>query len=77
MTKWKLYWVASDGLEDCFVVAKNSRSAKKIEKETMVLEQKYRHEIPNDDIIILIEKGGKCLWQDNIKTMMKSIKKLL
>ena len=38
MTKWKLYRVASDGLEDCFVVAKNSRSAKKIEKETMVLE---------------------------------------
>lgn len=33
MTKWKLYWVASDGYEDCFVVAKNSRSAKRIEKE--------------------------------------------
>jgi len=25
--------VASDGLEDCFVVAKNSRSARRIEKE--------------------------------------------
>lgn len=33
MSKWKLYWVASDGLEDCFVVAKNSRSARRIEKE--------------------------------------------
>lgn len=33
MTKWKLYWIASDGLEDCFDVAKNSRSAKRIEKE--------------------------------------------
>jgi hypothetical protein len=28
---WFLYWVASDGFEDCFVVAKNSRSAKRIE----------------------------------------------
>lgn len=33
MSKWKLYWVASNGLEDCFVVAKNSRSAARIEKE--------------------------------------------
>ena len=33
MSKWKLYWVASDGLEDCFVVAKNFRSARRIEKE--------------------------------------------
>ncbi|MEA4849272.1 MAG: hypothetical protein VB106_18725 [Clostridiaceae bacterium] len=33
MSKWKLYWVASDGLEDCLVVAKNSRSARRIEKE--------------------------------------------
>ena len=33
MNKWKLYWVASDGVEDCFVVAKNSRSAARIEKE--------------------------------------------
>jgi len=33
MTKWKLYWVASDGMEDCFVIAKNSRSAKRVEKE--------------------------------------------
>lgn len=34
MSKWKLYWVASDGFEDCFVVAKNSRSAARIEKDT-------------------------------------------
>lgn len=34
MSKWKLYWVASNGIEDCFVVAKNSRSAKRLEKET-------------------------------------------
>lgn len=27
MSKWKLYWVESDGYEDCFIVAKNSRSA--------------------------------------------------
>lgn len=33
MSKWKLYWVASDGDEDCFVVAKNSHSARRIEKE--------------------------------------------
>ena len=33
MTKWKLYWVAFDGFEDCFVVAKNLRSAREIEKE--------------------------------------------
>lgn len=25
--RWNLYWVESDGLEDCFVVARNSRSA--------------------------------------------------
>lgn len=31
MNRWKLYWVSSDGYEDCFVVAKNSRSAKCIE----------------------------------------------
>ncbi|MCE3198762.1 hypothetical protein [Paenibacillus sonchi] len=31
MVKWKLYWVESDGYEDCFVVAKNSRSAKCVE----------------------------------------------
>jgi hypothetical protein len=31
MEKWKLYWVESDGYEDCFVVAKNSRSAKSVE----------------------------------------------
>lgn len=28
---WKLYWVSSDGYEDCFVVAKNCRSAAHIE----------------------------------------------
>lgn len=33
MSKWKLYWVASDGAEDCFVVAKNSLSARRIEKD--------------------------------------------
>lgn len=32
MSKWKLYWVMSDGEEDCFVVAKNSRSARAVEK---------------------------------------------
>lgn len=31
MAKWKLYWVESDGFEDCFVVAKNSRSAAYVE----------------------------------------------
>ncbi|GIN08588.1 hypothetical protein J1TS1_27330 [Shouchella clausii] len=31
MAKWKLYWVESDGYEDCFVVAKNSRSARSVE----------------------------------------------
>ncbi|MER8486066.1 hypothetical protein [Mesorhizobium sp. M1322] len=28
---WHLYWVTSDGYEDCFVAAKNSRSARCVE----------------------------------------------
>src|SRR6266850_2117546 len=28
---WSLYWVTSDGDEDCFVVARNSRSAVRVE----------------------------------------------
>jgi hypothetical protein len=28
---WNLYWVESDGIEDCFVVARNSRSACSVE----------------------------------------------
>jgi len=28
---WNLYWVTSDGEEDCFVVARNSRSAARVE----------------------------------------------
>ena len=28
---WYLYWVESDGIEDCFVIARNSRSARSIE----------------------------------------------
>jgi hypothetical protein len=31
MTYWNLYWVESDGEEDCFVVARNSRSARRVE----------------------------------------------
>lgn len=31
MSKWNLYWIESDGYEDCFVVAKNSRSAISVE----------------------------------------------
>jgi hypothetical protein len=30
---WSLYWVSSDGDEDCFVVARNSRSAKRVDVE--------------------------------------------
>lgn len=33
MSSWHLYWVESDGLEDCFVVARNSRSACRIERD--------------------------------------------
>jgi hypothetical protein len=29
--RWNLYWVESDGFEDCFVVARNSRSARAVE----------------------------------------------
>lgn len=29
--QWHLYWVESDGLEDCFVVARNARSATSVE----------------------------------------------
>ena len=28
---WNLYWVSSDGEEDCFIVARNSRSAARLE----------------------------------------------
>jgi hypothetical protein len=28
---WNLYWVVSDGIEDCFVVAKDARSACRVE----------------------------------------------
>lgn len=31
--RWGLYWVSSDGDEDCFVVARNSRSAAKVDAE--------------------------------------------
>jgi hypothetical protein len=30
---WNLYWVASDGEEDCFVVARNSRSAARVDAD--------------------------------------------
>lgn len=30
-SNWNLYWVESDGTEDCFVVARNSRSACRVE----------------------------------------------
>jgi len=30
---WNLYWVVSDGFEDCFVVARNSRSACSVESQ--------------------------------------------
>lgn len=33
MKHWNLYWVASDGFEDCFVVARNSRSACSVESQ--------------------------------------------
>jgi hypothetical protein len=33
MPGWHLYWLESDGLEDCFVVARNSRSAFRIESD--------------------------------------------
>ncbi len=33
LSGWSLYWVASDGFEDCFVVARNSRSARRIEMD--------------------------------------------
>lgn len=30
---WNLYWVSSDGEEDCFIVARNSRSAQRVDAE--------------------------------------------
>ena len=30
---WNLYWIESDGWEDCFAVARNSRSARCVEKD--------------------------------------------
>ena len=32
-SSWNLYWVESDGIEDCFVAAKNSRSASRLVKK--------------------------------------------
>lgn len=32
--KWYLYWVTSDGYEDCFVVARNAQAAKSLELNT-------------------------------------------
>jgi len=42
MSAWYLYWVESDGLEDCFIVARNSRSAFRIEKD---MNDFRRHEV--------------------------------
>lgn len=39
MAYWHLYWVESDGMEDCFVVARNSRSAGHVECEMNGFEQ--------------------------------------
>jgi hypothetical protein len=39
--KWNLYWVVSDGIEDCFVVAKNSRSACAVEANMNGFEIEY------------------------------------
>jgi hypothetical protein len=30
---WNLYWVVSDGADDCFIVARSSRSARRIERD--------------------------------------------
>jgi uncharacterized protein YlbG (UPF0298 family) len=30
---WNLYWASSDGEEDCFIVARNSRSAQRVDAE--------------------------------------------
>ena len=38
--KWKLYYVESDGYEDCFVVAKNQRSAIRIDRDMNGFETK-------------------------------------
>jgi hypothetical protein len=38
---WNLYWVASDGEEDCFVVARNSRSARKVDAEFCGFDSDY------------------------------------
>lgn len=32
-SKWKLYYVESDGYKDCFIVAKNKRSAIKVDRD--------------------------------------------
>ncbi|WP_146001845.1 hypothetical protein [Eggerthella timonensis] len=38
--KWKLYYVESDGYEDCFVVAKNKRSAIRVDRDMNDFETK-------------------------------------
>jgi hypothetical protein len=36
---WNLYWASSDGDEDCFIVARNSRSAQRVDVEYCGFEQ--------------------------------------
>lgn len=39
--RWSLYWLSSDGEEDCFVVARNTRSAAKVDEDYCGFEHGY------------------------------------
>jgi len=55
MSKWKLYWVMSNGEEDCFVVARNSRSACAVDKYGCW----FLNEIEDFDVIRVIDIPDK------------------
>ena len=63
MSTWKLYWVASDGYEDCFVVAKNSRSAARIEVSTNGFEYSDLRATRIMDIPDAFEKKANTLYR--------------
>lgn len=56
---WKLYWVESDSIEDCFVVAKNSRSACRIERDMNGFDPEDIRAIKITSIPSSIEKSYK------------------
>lgn len=68
---WTLYWVASDGEEDCFVVARNSRSAVSVDANYCGFESRDLTAYGVKPIPVSIarafekrceKEGGHCQW---------------